>query len=635
MVAENEVQDTTLVRADGYALDGLWNDDFHHSAVVAATGRNEAYYSEYLGSAQELLSAAKHGYLYQEAALFLAEGAARNVSAWRAALGVRVLFGESRSGRQLRARSAFASADEPSPAARVEDAAASRSVDPDALPRRRVECSRAVSLFRAPPFRALCAGEKEGATISSSSSPVSMTRAFKRSSMTRAMRARLRAASSIGRSAMRACGDCIVMRSRYERVIRHFARRGRARWRGARARRFHSSLYRRSTATSLLMINLGRTLALRPAPDAVTWRRQPDKELARDSSPAKIRTTWRRYGAPPAEVEGAFTFFGHSCVALTSEDNITEHHSPHSDHQGEQATGNGFGLWNGLGGLCLGNDPAAWRRAAIHGLLVVAMPAPLGRMMTVSDLSERLRSRDGEVTALQEALVDFRLEMGLPVWTYRSGDALIEKRLRLIHRQNTVHVSYRLLDGAPLRLKLRPAVHFRPHEDAVSATLGGPYQLISVDDRFEISSALLPLRLRMHVVGDNTSFTMQAKTLETPVLALEVERGYDSQGQIYSPGYFAVDLGRTVTLILSTEEWETIAALSPDSAAMAEQERRQALLALADRKGARTPIAHELVLAAGQFVIAPARAGAKRRRGRMLKVTKCARVIAGYHWFTD
>ncbi len=43
----------------------LWNDDFHHSAMVALTGHNEAYYSDYQGSPQEFISAAKYGYLYQ------------------------------------------------------------------------------------------------------------------------------------------------------------------------------------------------------------------------------------------------------------------------------------------------------------------------------------------------------------------------------------------------------------------------------------------------------------------------------------------------------------------------------------------------------------------------------------------
>jgi maltooligosyltrehalose trehalohydrolase len=68
VVAENETQEARLVRTyeqGGYGLDGLWNDDFHHSAMVAMTGRNESYYADYLGNPQEFVSAVKWGYLYQ------------------------------------------------------------------------------------------------------------------------------------------------------------------------------------------------------------------------------------------------------------------------------------------------------------------------------------------------------------------------------------------------------------------------------------------------------------------------------------------------------------------------------------------------------------------------------------------
>ena len=68
LVAENEPQETRLVRPPaegGYGLDALWNDDFHHSAMVALTGRNEAYYTDYRGAPQEFVSALKYGYLYQ------------------------------------------------------------------------------------------------------------------------------------------------------------------------------------------------------------------------------------------------------------------------------------------------------------------------------------------------------------------------------------------------------------------------------------------------------------------------------------------------------------------------------------------------------------------------------------------
>jgi len=68
IVNENECQHAELARPEeqgGYGLDALWNDDYHHSAMVALTGRSEAYYKDYRGKPQELISAVKYGYLYQ------------------------------------------------------------------------------------------------------------------------------------------------------------------------------------------------------------------------------------------------------------------------------------------------------------------------------------------------------------------------------------------------------------------------------------------------------------------------------------------------------------------------------------------------------------------------------------------
>jgi len=53
------------VEQGGWGLDGVWSDDFHHICRVAVTGRSEAYYSDYRGTAQELLSVIKRGFVYQ------------------------------------------------------------------------------------------------------------------------------------------------------------------------------------------------------------------------------------------------------------------------------------------------------------------------------------------------------------------------------------------------------------------------------------------------------------------------------------------------------------------------------------------------------------------------------------------
>ena len=68
LIAENDLQESkmTLPQSEGGdGLDGMWNDDFHHSAIVALTGRKVGYYGDYSGKPQEFLSAAKYGFLYQ------------------------------------------------------------------------------------------------------------------------------------------------------------------------------------------------------------------------------------------------------------------------------------------------------------------------------------------------------------------------------------------------------------------------------------------------------------------------------------------------------------------------------------------------------------------------------------------
>jgi hypothetical protein len=53
----------------------------------------------------------------------------------------------------------------------------------------------------------------------------------------------------------------------------------------------------------------------------------------------------------------------------------------------------------------------------------------------------------------------------------------------------------------------------------------------------------------------------------------EGARGYESRGDLWSPGYFRADLGvgEAVTLIASTESWETVIALDPTAALEAER----------------------------------------------------------------
>jgi predicted glycogen debranching enzyme len=127
---------------------------------------------------------------------------------------------------------------------------------------------------------------------------------------------------------------------------------------------------------------------------------------------------------------------------------------------------------NGLGGFA-SSSVAGVATRRYHGMLVSALPTPLGRSVMLNHLVEWVRLADGErflIGGQERAsgelelpgavhLVEFRLEEGLPVWRYELPGAVLEKRILMPHMQNSVYINYRLVDGdQSVRLKLRPSV---------------------------------------------------------------------------------------------------------------------------------------------------------------------------------
>jgi len=303
---------------------------------------------------------------------------------------------------------------------------------------------------------------------------------------------------------------------------------------------------------------------------------------------------------------------------------------------------------NGLGGYAGGTVGGVLTRR-YHGLLVAALPAPWGRTVMLSALWERLRFPDRSIAVLTgeeragiapelmaaRHLTEFRLEDGLPVWRYEAGGATLEKRLLMPHGQNTVHVSYRLLTGpTPVRLTLRPSMHVRSHHAPVSEPLSEPYALSAVDGRFEITASGPVPALRLTLIGGG-AFTVDPARISGVIYRVEAACGYESIGDLWSPGYFRVDLARgdEVTLEAFTEPWETVSALTPAAALTAERQRRRQLLANV-HPAAREGVAAELVLAADQFVVMPVGRVGDAARARAAG-DEARTVVAGYHWFTD
>jgi len=296
---------------------------------------------------------------------------------------------------------------------------------------------------------------------------------------------------------------------------------------------------------------------------------------------------------------------------------------------------------NGLGGYASGTIAGIVTRR-YHGLLIAAHPGALGRVMMLNHLAERVRLADGRVVqigggenAASNAVAEFRLDYQVPTWRFETNGIVIEKRLLMLHRQNTIHLSYTLLSGHDVvALELQPSVQFRGHDQAVSTKLQENYGIFISSECYEVSTEGWPaLRFALSSVG--SGFAHSARTETNINYSHEAARGYDSVGHLWSPGYFLIDLhkGKDATLIASTEPWNIIRTLSPGAAMLADESRRRGLTGTAHPQARQGPAA-ELVLAADQFLIVPAGRVEDSARAHAAG-DEIRTIIAGYHWFTD
>jgi predicted glycogen debranching enzyme len=305
---------------------------------------------------------------------------------------------------------------------------------------------------------------------------------------------------------------------------------------------------------------------------------------------------------------------------------------------------------NGLGGYASGTVPGVMTRR-YHGLLIAALPAPLGRVVMLSHVAEQLRFAEDESVDISRReqsgdaadvrgtgyLTEFRLEAGLPVWRYDVRGLVLEKRVFLPHLQNSVYLVYELVSGAErVELALQPSVNFRPQEFAVSEPLGWPYEFRAVAGHFEVcltGSPLPPLRIR--ISASDTSVSLKSERIDNVLYPVEETRGYQARGDLWSPGSFGLTLraGEPATFVASTESIETMSVMQPGELLEAERGRRRRLLALAGPDG-QNGVAAELVLAADQFIVSPAGRTEESARAHAYG-DEVRTVIAGYHWFTD
>ena len=332
-------------------------------------------------------------------------------------------------------------------------------------------------------------------------------------------------------------------------------------------------------------------------------------------------------------------------------DRLTRAYPRHTDDRDdlESLVAREWLVTNGIGGYASGTIAGVATRR-YHGMLIAALPNPLGRMVMLNDLDERVALQDGSVAQLggeerigghlevpsARWLAEFRLEAGIPVWRYELGAVALERRVVMPHRQNTAYVIYQLVGGSEaVRLELRPAVQFRAYEAPVDSPVPERYEMTLGEGHYSIAAADDGPALRLMVRGTEASFTADERRLDELLYRVEESRGYAFAGALWSPGCFtlALEPGSTVALIASTEAEEVLSALTPQQALRAERERRRRLIAGLP-PAVRDETAAHLALAADQFVIRPA--GRLADAARAWAVGDDMRtVIAGYHWFTD
>ncbi|WP_197685485.1 amylo-alpha-1,6-glucosidase [Nitrospira japonica] len=300
---------------------------------------------------------------------------------------------------------------------------------------------------------------------------------------------------------------------------------------------------------------------------------------------------------------------------------------------------------NGIGGYAstslLG---IATRR--YHGLFIPDIPRR-GRIVIVPRLDETIE-QGGEARLLAGAeyadgtidsdglrcLETFHRERQVPVWTFNIKGSVVEKRVVAPHGQNTVYLHYRLREGPAVRLRLRPFITCRLHDAPLSNHAAMPLPLTIMDGRYEIALPDGMPALKLRLQREPGLFTADALVSANVSYRVDRDRGSDHVEDLFSPGYFSVDLQTKapVAILFSVEPWE---GLEGDASEIFDTERRRLEKLLpSPQEGHPDHDAEQLMLAADQFIVMP---GARPQEQMLAHASgdEARTVIAGYHWFGD
>jgi predicted glycogen debranching enzyme len=299
---------------------------------------------------------------------------------------------------------------------------------------------------------------------------------------------------------------------------------------------------------------------------------------------------------------------------------------------------------NGRGGYAAGTVARCTTRR-YHGLFIPNLEKH-GRLVLLARLAEhalvggrvyRLDTEelaDGTRVAESASLLrGFHLDGLVPHWTYQVGGARLQRKLVLVHGENTLFAVWEHVAGPEVTLRLRPFPAKRMHDDKLHhAPLEPEVQLRGSRLEMRPQEGTTPMRMRIYSKCPSP-FVGLEETSAPMLYRAERSRGYDHVETLSSPGYFECTLrpGESLALGVTTEDW-VVLEREPHEALALEYERERRMLVRAP-KGARMGVPARLVLAADQFIIDPMRAADDAWARAVGQDARS--VIAGYHWFTD
>ncbi|MEK6642743.1 MAG: amylo-alpha-1,6-glucosidase [Planctomycetota bacterium] len=288
---------------------------------------------------------------------------------------------------------------------------------------------------------------------------------------------------------------------------------------------------------------------------------------------------------------------------------------------------------NGRGGYAMATVNQMLTRR-YHGLLVAAVNPPVERYVLLAKL---------EATAVVDGLTyelatnDFPEAMHpqgyrllesfsprpVPTWRWRVGSALIEQSLRMISREDTTVVQYRLLEGnAPVAFSVRPLCTSRHFHHLLNYQDIGPPTVEQTTDAIRLAwSGGRPA----WQLSFNATFKPRPDWYYHFTLREEAHRGYDFSQDLFTPGLITTELrpddDNGLLIVASTQPRTWRDALSVtlngevSDVAPTISRCKTSDTILAD------PLVDALTVATAHFLV---------ERGRNGQT-----VIAGYPWFGD